>query len=320
LAIAVDDREEFNTKYRSVIEEKAQKYGFSPKRPVLKTHTIRDNASEWEYDKILSDFVEELLQIENIENIHSIITTITNQMVKTYDESRGPHELLSRDQLHGELTNYYHLIAVWDYLEEYRDAPWGTADVLLDDFEGKDNYPWRRTGKISDELHVIPRGDYTYPLLSLADLTMDYIKENVDEWTEEEIKNVLIEVTPGDSAFVNVKGMHTPEEVEDLVPTAKRNIKRSKHYPHPIVFIDRGRVGKEELMEFDIYHVISEFVYENSGCMKFFSETEDGSVVQKDDYIVCLDESDTSKYEKYEEYNNSANIVLTPEEVFDTLG
>lgn len=295
----------------------ADEYGYSPKRPVLKSHEIREIASEWEYDDILTDFVEELLNIDTILNIHVTITTITNQMVEAYEEGGGPREQISREDLHGELTNYYHLIAIWDYLDEYRDAPWGTANVLLDDFEGKDNKPWRRTGKISDDLHVIPQGDATYPLLSLADLTMDYVKENVDEWSEEAIENTLIEATPNDSAYVNTKGIHTPDEISEIVPIARRNIDRSKHYPHPIVFIDRSGVNREELTNYELYHTILEYVYNNSGCMKFFSQSEDCDVVEPEDFIVCLDGSNKTKHEKYEVYNNTDNIVLTPEEAFE---
>jgi len=317
IAIAVDDRDQFNTRYRSIIEEKAGEYGSSLKRPVLKSHEVREMASEWDYDGVISDVVGDLLNIDNIANIHVTVTNITNQMVAAYQEGDGPLEQISRDELHGELTNYYHLIAIWDYLDEYRDAPWGTDNVLLDDFEGKDNLPWRRTGIISDELHVIPQGDATYPLLSLADLTMDYVKGKVEEWTAAEIRDALISATPDDTAYVNTKGFHTPDEVSDLVPLARRNINRSKHYPHPIVFIDRGGIGKDELANYEIYHVIAEYVYEESGCMKFFSETEDGEVVEPEDYIVCLDETDTHKYEKFEKYNNSDEIVLMPDEALE---
>lgn len=319
IAIAVDDRSEFNTKYRNVIEEKSESYNFSPRRPVLKTHEIRDRASEWEYDGILTDFVEELLSINNILNIHTTLTTISNQMIKSYTETSGTYEQLSRDSLHGELTNYYHLIAVWDYLEEYRDEPWGTANILLDDFEGKDNKPWRRTGRISESLNIIPLGDSTYPMLSLADLTMDYLKENVGEWKEEEIKSTLIEATPDDSAYVNAKGIHTPDELEEIVPRTRRNIDRSQHYPHPIVFIDRGGMKREELRNFDVFHHIAEFVYENSGCLKFYSSSEDADIVESGDYIVCLGNSNTSDYSKFEDYNRSDNMVLTAQDVFDTL-
>lgn len=148
---------------------------------------------------------------------------------------------------------------------------------------------------------------------------MDYVKENVDEWSEGEIKQKLMDVTPNDSAYVNTKGIHTPNELKEIVPLTRRNINRSKHYPHPIIFVDRGGVGREELIQYDIYHTISEYVYENSGCMKFFSRTEDGAVVQSEDYIVCLDHSDVKKYDKFNTYNNSEDMVLTPDEVFKKL-
>lgn len=319
IAIAVDDRNEFNTEYRHIIEEKAESYGFSPKRPVLKAHGIRTNASEWQYDEIIADFVEDLLSISNIQNIHVTISTITNQLIDAYTEDSGPCEQLSRDALHNEITNYYHLIAIWDYLEEYRDAPWGTANVLLDDFEGKDNDPWRRIGMISDSLNIIPRGDYTYPILSLADLTMDYLKDNVEEWTEKEIEETLIDVTPDDSAFVNTKGIHTPAKFEEIVPLTRNNISRGKHYPHPIVFIDRGGMDREEFMQYDLYHIISEYVYENSGCMKYFERGHDGKILQSKDYIVCLSDSASDRYENVEKYNESDQIVLSPDEAFEAL-
>lgn len=317
IAIAVENRNKFNTKYRGIIEEKANEYGFSPKRPVLKSHGIRNNASEWEYGEIISDFVEELLEIDSITNIHATITTITNQMVVAFKEGGGPLEQISRDELHGELANYYHLITIWDYLDEYRDAPWGTANVLLDDFEGKDNKPWRRTGVISDDLYVIPQGDATYPLLSLADLTMEYVKENVDDWTEDDIRSTLIDATPEDTAYVNVKGLHTPQEVDEMVPIARRNINRAKHYPHPIVFIDRAGLDREKFTNYKLYHTIAEYVYKNSGCMKYFSDTEDGEIVDPDDFIVCLDEDDAEKYRDFESLNDSSDIVLTPDEAFE---
>ena len=53
--------------------------------------------------------------------------------------------------------------------------------------------------------------------------------------------------------------------------------------------------------------------------MKFFSRTEDGAVVQSGDYIVCLDDSDVQKYDEFNTYNNSEDMVLTPDQVFEKL-
>lgn len=318
IAIAVDDRDQFNSRYKNKIEEKASLYGFSPRRPVLKTHEIRDEAAEWQYDGILTDFVEDLLKIQNVLNIHVSITNITNQMIESYTDGSGPNEQLSRSNLHNEIINYYHVVSVWDYLEQYRDAPWGTTNVLLDDFEGKDNYPWRRVGEMSNQLNVVPQGDSTYPILSLADLTMDYLKENTDSWEKKEIKKTLIDVTPDDSAFVSVTGIHTPEELEKLVPTARRNIDRSQHYPHPIVFIDRGGVKRKELSNYEIYHTVADFVHSERGCMKYFNESEDNSILRSEDFILCLGSASTDEYSQFERYNNSdGDIVLSPEDAFE---
>jgi hypothetical protein len=46
IAIAVDNRDEFNARYRRIIEEKAEQYDSSLKRPVLKSHEVREMASE----------------------------------------------------------------------------------------------------------------------------------------------------------------------------------------------------------------------------------------------------------------------------------
>lgn len=317
LAIAVDDRSEFNTKYREILNRESEEYDILIKRPVLKTHELEDSSTEWQYDSITTDFVAELLEIDCISNIHIIITTLVRQTAPAYEETEDGKAYLGPQKIEDKITSYYNLISVWDYMDEYSDAPWGTTNVLLDDFGGKDNIPWRRLGKGSDELRVIPQGDNTYPILSLADLTMDYIKDNVDEWSEEEIQTELEGVTPDDSAFVNTKSLDSEQEIEEIVPISRHSIERSHHYPHPIICISRGNISKNRLKRYDIFHEASEYAYENSGCVKFFDEGEDRHLLGNEDYIVCIDDK-TENYEKYTRLNNdNAPMVVSVADAFD---
>lgn len=302
IAIAVENRSEFNRQYREVLARKSEEYGISIKRPVLKTHELWEGSTEWDYENIVSDFVGELLEIDCISNIHITITTLDRQTAPAYQQQPNSKKYLGPKEIENEISNYYNLISVWDYLDEYSDAPWGTTNVLLDDFEGKDNEPWRRIGRISNKLMIIPQGDYTYPILSLADLTMDYIKGNIETWSEESIQAELEDVTPDDSAFVNTKSLSSQSDIEKLTPISRRNIERKHHYPHPTIFIDRNGIDREKLRRFDIYHTISDYAYDNSGCIKYFNEHSDGGIIRDGDYIVCLGD-DTSEYSNYKNLN-----------------
>lgn len=322
VAIAVDSLDEFNRQYTQIISEKNDKYNIDRRRIATKTDDLNKQSAEWILDDAVRDIVESLFELDVIANIHFTETTFGQEddvVVPAYLETDSP-KVLGPDNLRDKINSYYNIVPVWDYLRVHGDKPFAHHNVMVDDFGGKESEIWRYVGRKSDQLKVIPKGDHVYPLLSLADLTMKYVKQEVPEWNEDAIQNHLEDVTPKNSAFVEARSIDTREDLEQMAPKSRNPAKTSLHYPHPIVLIDRGQFDQDRVELMKIYDVICEYVRAADGCVKFFVESQDLAQMTEEDYLVCLDQG--SKY--YNKYNNLENNisfdVIGPEETISNFG
>ena len=266
--------------------------------------------------------MESLFELDTIANIHFTETTFGQEgdsVVPAYTETDNP-DVLGPHNLRDKINSYYNLVPVWDYLRVHGGKPFAHQNVMVDDFGGKESDIWLFVGEQSEQLKVIPKGDHVYPLLSLADLTMKYVKQEVPEWNEDAIQDHLEEVTPKDSAFVKARSIDSKEDLKKMAPRSRNPAKTQLHYPHPIVLIDRGRFDQNRVELMNIYDVICEFVREKDGCVKFFVESQDLSQITANDYLVCLDKG-SKYYQKYSGLKKNISFeVVGPEETISTFG
>jgi hypothetical protein len=313
VALAVDDLSRFNSKYNSVISKKCAEYGIGLHRPVIKSHDINRFSPEWAREDALSDIVESLLQIDTIANVHFTETTLGEEndpTIPAYHAEDTP-DVLGPNEVRRKVEPYYNLVPVWDYLRSFGDAPFGYHNVLVDDFGGKESDIWHTIGKEVDELRVAPKGDQIYPLLSMTDLIMSYIAQEVSEWDEDTIHNHLEEITPKKSAFAAAQSIDSKEDLQKIVPRSHHPAKTEIHYAHPVIYIEKGSRNKDRIQTTRAFDLLCDYANTHQGCVKFFNEDQDLKYMTSDDYMVSFD-ADADMYKKY---NGISGMVC-----FDTIG
>lgn len=323
VAIAVDDRDEFDSQYRSIVRSKCREYGIPFERPVIKNTVINKYVAEWEREEARRDIVETLLlDIDVLSNVHFTETTLGergDEVVPAYPTEPNERRLMSPEELRNHISPYYNLVSIWDYFERI-DEEFQHRNVMIDDFDGKESHLWRDVGRKSNEFRVVPKGDRIYPLLSLADLTMEYIKQEVDYWSDDEIFDHLVEVAPGDEAYVKSHSLDSTEALQKMAPLSHRPADTAVHYPHPVVFVDTGQWEQADIETLDIYDVLCEYASREGGCLKFIDEHTDRDYMQESDIIVCVDEANTDRYERYSVLNDHRAVeTVSAREVMDEM-
>ena len=319
VAVAVDDRDEFDSKYREIVREKCESYGIPLERPVIKDSAVNKHVAEWERKDARRDIVEELLQINTLSNVHFTETTLGepgDEVIPAYQTDPEEKRLISPGELRNEISPYYNLVSIWDYFDRIDDR-FQHRNVMIDDFNGKESFLWRYIGEKSNSLQVVPKGDRIYPLLSLADLTMEYIKQEVNDWSDNKILDHLVDVTPGDSAYVKSYSIDESERLQQMAPLSTKPADTQMHYPHPTIYIET-EWHQKEVKALDLYEIICEYAYQNGGCVKFFDERQDRDHLRENDIIVCIDGEKKEKHSRYNRLNNTrAAEVLTAENAVD---
>jgi len=273
VAVAVEDLSEFNNSYESIVDGKVDEFGIEVQHPIIKNEDLNRWGSDWQRKEMRRDIVEELLTIRALDTIQVVETSLHSQWVTVFrNEEDKKDRIRSEEFIEKHLQPYYNLISIWEYLRKHEDRPKTYRNVMTDDFSGKSSPAWIQIGKMSNELQVIPKGDQTYPLLSLADLLMELIKQEVDEWNEQQIYEYLKKKTPNDSAYVDSDGVNETEQLRMISPHSTHNINTHLHYPHPIVFIDTGSIDSRTVTSLDFFDHATKFARSNGGCIKFFDK------------------------------------------------
>lgn len=313
VAIAVDNRDEFDNEYRSIVREKCKEYGIPFERPVIKDDIINKYVAEWERTKARRDIVETLLlEIDTLSNVHFTETTLGekgDEVVPAYLTEPEERRLMAPRELRDKISPYYNLVSIWDYFNRI-DEHFQHRNVMVDDFDGMESLLWREIGQKSNKFRVVPKGDRIYPLLSLADLTMEYIKQEVDNWSDDKIFEHLTKVAPGEEAYVKSHSLDSTEELQTMAPLSNKPADTEVHYPHPVIFIDTGEWHQKEVKTLDVYDVLCEYANKKGGCLKFLDERTDREYMKKNDIIVCIDEGGTEQYERYSELNDHRSVEI----------
>lgn len=306
VAVAVDDLQEFNEEYSDIVKEKSEQYGIHTQHPIIKDEDITRWVTDWERAEARRDIVTELLSIDTIREIQFVETSLSPMWVTLFSENEDDKKRMeSQKFMNNFLEKYYNIIAVWEYLRKKETRPqhlphsdWPIhKNVITDDFGGHISEAWLDIGDLANEIRVIPQGDKTYPLLSLADLAMDMVKQQVSEWDEQNIYEFLKDITPDDSAYVDSIAIDNGKDLKNIVPHTTESIRSILHYPSPKIYIETGN-------SMDV-----KFAQENKGCVKFFNENHDRDFMTSEDYLISLDDTE-SVLSDYEELNDRKSITV----------
>jgi hypothetical protein len=304
VAVAVEDITAFNSAYASIVDDKLDKFGIEIQHPIIKNEDLNRWGSDWQRKDMRREIVTELLAIEPIDNIQVVETSLHSRWVTVFrgDENKKDR-IRSEKFVEKYLQPYYNLISIWEYLRKSDGRPRTYRNVMTDDFSGKTSSAWIQIGKMSDKLQVIPKGDQTYPLLSLADLLMELIKQEVDDWNEHQIYRYLKENTPADSAYVDSDGINESEQLKMISPHNAHNVNTHLHYPHPIIFVETGNLGSDVVSSLGFFDHAAKFARSKGGCVKFFNEKQDRDYITDRDYVICVD-GNTNRHDHFTQLND----------------
>lgn len=319
VAVAVDDIAEFNREYFEIVESKMQKYDIRKQYPIIKDGDITRWVNDWNRSTARQEIVEELFTIDTIREVQFVETSLSPMWITLFETNEDDKKRIeSQKFMNNFLEKYYNIIAIWEYLRKKETRPqhlphsdWPIhKNVLTDDFGGQISDAWLDVGELSDSIRVIPQGDRTYPLLSLADLTMDMVKQQVDEWDAQNIYEFLKDITPDGSAYVDSKTIDRGSGLERMIPHTTDSIRSILHYPSPKVYIETGRsITTKKFKKLDTFDHFVKFAQENGGCVKFFNENHDRDYISSEDYLVTLDE-DAEGLRDYSNLNDNKSVTV----------
>jgi len=317
VAIAISDRKSFNDAYFEIIKEKVDEYGIKSPIPVIKDKYINRYVPQWQQEEARENIVLELLSIDAIDTIYVTETYLQPFWVELYrEEDTAFRREISHEFVEDILFQYYDIISIWKYLKRYEDTGSSYDHIITDSFSGQVCKAYEEVGELCSQFDVIPYGDSTYPVLSMADLVTGLLKQEVFPLRREEIQNYIQDDTP---AYVETESVHKGD-LENIVPHKTDSVRTDLLRPDPTVFLHRGdKISKSRLMTLDIFHYASLYAQQRGGCVKMFDESNDQHHLSGDDLIICLDNS-SSKYNDYKELNSKYSAeVLDREDAMSYL-
>ena len=305
VAVAVDDVDSFVDDYFEITSAKVDQYGMKVQSPILKDKFISRWVPDWQQQDARRDIVISLLGIESIDTIQVTETYLRPRWLECYFDDPGPNKRMkARDFVSKDLHLYYNIVSVWKYLNEYEGGPDTHYNVVTDDCEGEVSEAWEEIGEWSDRLRVIPNGDRTHPVLSLADLLTGLLKQEVYPMKANELRSYLIETDT--AGYVNADSINNGSDLRKVTPRLSEHIRTDLHYPDPTVYIKRDKVPKTKIKSFDLFDYACMYAYMEGGCVKFFDENNDRHHLSSDDIIVCM--RDVGNVESYRDMNDSTSV------------
>jgi hypothetical protein len=300
VAVAVDDHREFNGSYFDIVARKVSEYDIKVPHPIIKNKDISRYVPTWQVEEARRDIVFDLLSIESLDTIFVTETYLTPRWIELYrDEPNTFRRETSHDFVKDVLFQYYDIASIWKYLERYHGGDGTHHDVMTDYFSGQVCRAYQEVGEWSDELRIVPQGDRTYPVLSMADLLTGLLKQEVYPLRRDEIQDYIEDETPG---YVVAEGIHEDGELDKLVPHSTDSIRTDLNLPEPTVYVDRGDVDKEDVVSLDLFDHACLYAQQQGGSVKFFEESNDKHHFSEDDILVCLDDN-VDRYGNYERLN-----------------
>lgn len=302
VAIAAGNHDEFNNDYFSIVEEFIDDHGIKAPTPILKDKYINRYIPQWEQKEARRDLVLELLNIDSLDTIYVTETYLEPSWIEMYSEEDDKFRReISHEFNKDILFQYYDIISIWRYLKRYEGRDFTHYNVMTDDFSGQLNKAYQEVGDICGMFRVIPHGDETYPLLSLADLTTGLLKQEVYPLRKDDIVDYIKHDTP---AYVGAESVHTGQEhFEKVIPHKSDSLRTDLLYPDPTVYFDYSDMSKKKLQTLDVFSYACMYAQQRGGCVKSFNESSDSLHLSGDDLIICLEET-PANYDDYDSLNS----------------
>ncbi|CQR53865.1 hypothetical protein [Haloferax massiliensis] len=307
VAIAVGDHQKFNEKYFEIIKEKIEKYDIKLPHPILKSKDISRHIPTWQTEEARKDIVFELLSIDVLDTIYVTETYLKPKWIELYsDEEDEFRRMTSHDFVKDILFQYYDIVSIWKYLERYHGGDGTHYNVMTDYFSGQVCRAYQELGELADNFLIVPQGDQTYPVLSMADLVTGLLKQEVYPLRKDEIEEYIKDETPG---YVVADSVYDGKDLERLVPHVTDGIRTDLNLPDPTVYIARGDVPKDRVTSLDMFHHACMYAQIKGGSVKFFEENNDRHHFSGEDILVCVD-GNSEIYADYERLNTQYSITV----------
>lgn len=317
VAIAIENREEFNDNYFDIISDKIQEYDIKSPVPIIKDKYINRYVPLWKQEEARRDIVLELLSLDQLDTIYVTETYLQPSWIELYEQEEDKFRReISYEFVEDVLFQYYDIISIWKYMERYRGSDPKYEHVMTDDFSGCVSKAYEELGEYVESFEAVPYGDITYPALSMADLVTGLLKQEVYPLRREEIQEYIQDDT---SAYVETESVHN-DDLDKIKPHRTDNVRTDLLRPDPTIHIHCGEsVSKKRLYTLDVFRYASMYAQQQKGCIKLFDESNDSHHFNGDDIIICLD-NDVSQFLDYQELNDKHSAkVLNREDATDYL-
>jgi hypothetical protein len=205
------------------------------------------------------------------------------------------------------LEQYFNVVTLWQY---HRSHEYSLAEsAYIDDLSGNITGAWQYVGNEFD-LNVVPSGDRTYPIISMADVLSYNIQQIInghkcDKFTEfPAIAEQFLIREKGD-ADVYINGEYVNERNTDqIVPTLPYSIKSEIHYPHPILFVYDDVIGNSDILpETDFHALCREWALEREGAVVTWAEDHLPAIIGDGDVVAYTEGSDSEPIKLLQKLN-----------------
>lgn len=317
VAIAVEDHAAFNSAYFRIVSEKISTYGIRVPHPIVKSRDISRYVPTWQVEQARRDIVLDLLSIDALDTIFVTETYLQPDWIELYSqEPNSFRREVSHEFVDRVLFQYYDIASLWRYASRYNDS--GYRNVMTDHFTGQVSQAYAELGEWADSFSIVPQGDRTYPVLSMADLVTGLLKQEVYPLRKDEIQEYIQDETPG---YVVAETIHSGPKLQKLVPHVTDEIRTDLNAPKPTVYVDRSNVdlSKDDIRSLDLFDHACFYALQQGGCVTFFERSNDRYHFQDGDLLVCLDDT-VDRYTDFAEKNTTSSVtLLSTDEAVETF-
>jgi len=314
VSLAFEDVKSFKERYYTFFEKIKNDFNIKNNpRIVFKSYDLKTIFPYKKFPDIADRFIGEVITEDvRVNVVFSSFNTQRLPKVRYYGGEMKTLKFLDK------LQTYYSYIPVWKVIQ-YRRL-FG-VNIFIDNFnESEETDAWRCMKNNQNRIHVVPKGDQCNPLISTADILLEYldyaIKANHVRLDVCEIQKLLQELGISYAYVIHVGS----RDITKLVPMSKDKIPKKEDYHHPIVYvIPEGVIEKEKewIERSRIYQYLLWYAWYIGGGLKFISSDKDYKLVDKQDHLVYLGKIGENKARYLSEVLDYTSNVIGINEIIE---
>lgn len=306
IGVTVPEPEVFTENYVTVSQDLRRKFNIDYDTPFFSSACLNDNLGL--FDAV--DFTKCLLlkMQDHIESVHCSYVVLPTP-TKTYVEEGGircPKVKVPATRFIDGLGSAFSYLTTLSYIWTYGKADFNNLEMHIDAFRSKHTKGWTIV-KDKASTKIFYKGDECNPFISCADIIAFYLDNTLSKQK--------MRLLPD-----NVKNVFKPYKFSSTVHLFDSH---NKHYcsrqtdqsinilsrlARPIVFLAIDKFAETNGKEFDgdqdkltvnksrkadvrqteVYQAALKYAYQQNGCMKLFSVTEDKSIIKSGDVFVYV--------------------------------